>query len=301
MSTTCQVCGKPINAANPPFCPNCGVKIFTAREKFFLDVKKSFFDAPCSLLFKSEKESIGLPPLELREHVGGDGAFTEIGYRFLHHFKTLGNLKAHETVLDVGCGSGRIAIPLTAYISRNATYEGFDLDNRCIQWCTDNITSRYPNFHFQHIDIFNKYYNPDGKISPDTFTFPYNSETFDFVNMTSVFTHMLPQDMDRYFAEVSRVLKKGGRCLITYFLVTPESLENIAQKKSNLNFFDCGEGYYSLVRDMPEQVIAFEERYIRKLYAKNGLSINDPIHYGSWCGREKATDFQDIVIASKQQ
>jgi hypothetical protein len=105
--------------------------------------------------------------------------------------------------------------------------------------------------------------------------------------------------MGQYFSEISRVQKKGGRCLATYFLINPESEQYIAQGKSNLDFFEVGEGYFSTVTDIPERVIAQREDLVRYLYKKYGLSVIEPIHYGSWCGRQRTVDFQDIVIAEK--
>lgn len=80
-----------------------------------------------------------------------------------------------------------------------------------------NITPKYPNFNFQLADIYNKMYNPQGKYKASDYKFPYANETFDFVFLTSVFTHLLPQDMERYLSEIARVLKKNGRCFITFF------------------------------------------------------------------------------------
>jgi len=85
-----------------------------------------------------------------------------------------------------------------------------------IDWCRRKISSKYPNFHFQFADIFNGVYNPKGKIKPVEYKFPYENESFDFVFVKSVFTHMLPQDMEHYFSEIARVLRKDGRCLITF-------------------------------------------------------------------------------------
>jgi len=131
--------------------------------------------------------------------------------------------------------------------------------------------------------------------------FPYESDTFDFIYLTSIFTHMLPKDMEQYFSEISRVLKKGGHCLITYFIMNDESLEYTKQQKSNIIFFDSGKGYYSPVKDVPEQAIAFQEKFIRELYTSYGLFFKEPVYYGSWCGRQEAVDFQDMVIVTKQQ
>jgi SAM-dependent methyltransferase len=239
-----------------------------------------------------------LPPPKLRDHVG-DGDFIALGDYFLDHFRTIGNLQPHETVLDVGCGSGRMARPLTMFLSRNARYEGFDVDKSCIEWCQENIAPRYPNFHFQRVDIYNKFYNPTGTIMPEKFEFPYEPDTFDFIFLTSIFTHMLPKDMERYFSEIVRVLKKGGRCFITYFIINEVSLECIRQKKSIINFINSRQGYYSPVKDVPEKVLAYDEKYLRALYPKYGLTIREPIYYAKWSGRDTGIEGQDIIIAIK--
>ena len=299
MKVFCSLCGNSLKTSRTPFCPNCGTRIFTPTQKMFVSIKGKLFDKIRTQVIKTEKESVLLPPEKLRNHVGGEGAFHEIGNRFLDHFKLFGKLKPYEAILDVGCGCGRMAIPLIKHLDKKGCYEGFDVDNKCITWCIENITSLYPNFHFQHVDVNNKFYNPEGKFNPENFVFPYDSDSFDFVYLSSVFTHMLPQHMEQYFSEISRVLKKGGRCFITYFLINPESIELINQKKSYIEFFEINKGIYSTDKEVPEQVIAFDEDLIRKFYTKNGLSVKTPFYYGSWCGRKKCIDFQDIVIAIK--
>jgi len=49
----------------------------------------------------------GLPTPDEREFVGG-GEFEAIGQEFLGHFTTLGGLQSSDTVLDMGCGIGRV-------------------------------------------------------------------------------------------------------------------------------------------------------------------------------------------------
>jgi len=123
-----------------------------------------------------------------------------------------------------------MAIPLTKYLSEGS-YEGIDIIPYHINWCKKNIMSRYPNFRFQMADVFNKLYNPKGKYKPSEYEFPYQDEDFDFVFLTSVFTHMLPKDMENYFSQIARVLRKKGRCLITFFLLNKESLRLIEMVK----------------------------------------------------------------------
>ncbi len=140
----------------------------------------------------------------------GAGDFKEIGGEFLQYFIELGELKPNGKVLDVGCGIGRMAVPLTNYLTDGGTYEGFDIVADGINWCRKEISPKYPNFHFQSADIYNKEYNPKGKYKASEYKFPYGDESFDFVFLTSVFTHTLPNDMENYFSEIARVLKRGG-------------------------------------------------------------------------------------------
>lgn len=239
------------------------------------------------------------PPRRIRRFVG-DGDFRKIGEEFLQYFIELGRLKPNERVLDVGCGIGRMAVPLTRYLDKRGSYEGFDIVADGINWCRKKITPKYPNFHFQLVDIHN-IYNPKGKRNASEYKFPYENESFDFIFLTSVFTHMLPQGMENYFSEIARILKKDGRCLITFFLLNTESLKLIDAKLSLLNFKYKFEGYRTIDKSAPESAISYDERFIRVLYKKYGLNIVGPIHYGLWCGRKKFLSYQDIVIAVKNQ
>lgn len=127
----------------------------------------------------------------------------------------------------MGCGIGRKTIPLTKYLDKTGRYEGFDIIKTEVDLCKKRISTKYPNFHFQRVDIFNECYNPKGKYKASEFKFPFENEFFDFVVLGSIFTHMLPEDIENYLSEIARVLKKGGRFLITFFLLNKESLELI--------------------------------------------------------------------------
>jgi ubiquinone/menaquinone biosynthesis C-methylase UbiE len=243
-----------------------------------------------------------IPPSYIRTLVGpfsNADSYTAVGKDFFKYFKDLCGLKPNEDVLDVGCGCGRMAAPLTKYLNRSSTYEGFDVVPVMFKWCVTNISSKYQNFHFQLADIYNKRYNPKGQFKASEYRFPYQDESFDFVFLTSVFTHMLPQDMENYFSEVSRVLKKGQRCLITYFLLNAQSLALIEAKLSTLDFKHVFGNYRTISKATPETAIAYAEEYIRALYEKFGLAIVNPIQYGSWCGREDFLSYQDIIVAVK--
>ena len=249
-------------------------------------------------LLKDDYKKV-LPPKRMTSLVG-DGDFKEIGKGLLHTLIETAGLKPNERVLDVGCGIGRVAIPLMDYMKGYGCYEGFDIVPHEIKWCQKNISSRYSNFHFQLADIYNGVYNPSGKYKASNFKFPYKDESFDLVFLTSVFTHMLTEDMENYLSEIVRVLRKGGRCFITYFLLNAETIRLMEQKQSIFDFKLERDGCcYAHDLDIPEHAIAYEEGFIRELYIKNSLILIEPIYYGSWRNGKKSQPFQDFIIAKK--
>jgi len=241
-----------------------------------------------------------IPPTRLMFDGPMDVAtFKTNGEEFLNHFRTLGELQPHECVLDVGCGIGRKAIPLTRYLNGNGRYEGFDIVKVGIDWCKQVISTKHHNFHFQLADVFNKLYNPNGRHRASEYRFPFADESFDLVIVTSVFTHMLSEDMENYFSEIARVLKVNGRCFITFLLSNKESFELVNAKMSTLGFVYATEKYRAAHDRLHERAVCYEEAYVLSLYEKYRLKINQPIHYGSWCGRQVFLDYQDIILARK--
>lgn len=258
---------------------------------------KKIYYIPVDLLDRLTQKDTMIPPRSMI--FIGHGDFLKIGEGFKKHFIELGNLQPNDCVLDVGCGIGRMAIPLTNYLSKEGEYWGFDIVKTGIDWCEEHITPKHNNFHFVHSDIYNKQYNPNGKIRAQDYQFPFESEFFDFVFLTSVFTHMLPPDVENYIGEIARVLKVGGKCMITFFLLNEESTNLIHSGNSALDFRykigDC----LTTDKNTPEDAIAYDEELVKGLFDKHGLGIARPIYYGSWCNREKFFTYQDLIVAEK--
>lgn len=240
------------------------------------------------------------PPRRLM-NVGSDkftrSDFNEIGRRLFHYLVEIGGLKPSDNVLDVGCGVGRMAIPLTRYLSSEGTYDGFDIVKKSIEYCEKTYTVRFGNFHFHHADIYNGVYNPEGKYLSHQYKFPFADNTFSFLFLTSVFTHMLSIELENYLEEICRVLVPGGRCFITYFLLNEDSERLIRSNKSDIRFMFPIEHGKVAVEQSPEDAVAFDETYIKKIYKKSRLLIAEPIRYGSWSGRADGVGYQDIIVA----
>jgi SAM-dependent methyltransferase len=230
-----------------------------------------------------------VPPRRL--DYAGHSDFVETGDEFLAYFVELGNLQPFHAVLDVGCGMGRMARPLVGYLDSAGSYDGFDVNRDGIGWCRRRY-ARHDNFNFQVADLYNRRYNPRGAHAATEYRFPYEDISFDLVIATSVLTHLLESEAEHYLGEIKRVLKPDGRALITFFLLNDESRRLIAEGKSSLAFLDPDDHVSVLDADLPEEAVAYDERWVRERVAV------DDVRWGSWCGREESTSFQDLVLAT---
>jgi SAM-dependent methyltransferase len=228
----------------------------------------------------------------------GTGDFIAAGNRFLSFFQRYAALQPHHRVLDVGSGIGRMALPLTNYLNEKGSYEGFDIVNSGVQWCRKNITSKYPNFQFRWINLKNDLYSAKGDYAAK-FIFPYEDSGFDLVFLTSVFTHMLPDEVENYMKEISRVLRPGGKCLATFFVFG----DNSGNEKNKPYFsFPIDHGHYRLLNPRVKSAnVAYDHSWLRKKLAEeNQLTICNFIP-GFWRGIQAGdhNDFQDIVVFEK--
>lgn len=240
------------------------------------------------------------PPPDLIEHAqvsGGDFVETgKLGASYLMHL----GLKPHHRVLDPGCGIGRVAIPLTQYLDPDGSYAGFDVVREGIEWCARTITPRYPNFRFEHADVFSADYHPTGKILAKDYRFPYGDDEFDFAYLFSVFTHIEEAGFRQYLSELARVLKPGGTLLATFMLLSDDNIRLIDEAKSHLQpLHDCG-NYRVVSREFPEATVAFREELVEELYHQHALEITE-LRHGNWASQEDpAAGGQDGIIAVKR-
>lgn len=238
------------------------------------------------------------PPRSL--HFIGGGDFDRIGEVFLGYFIKVGGLKGNETVLDIGCGTGRMAIPMMKYLTEPGRYHGFDISQKAIAWCQRAITSRKPNFNFYYANIYNKEYNSRGKVSAAEYRFPCEDDSVDFAFATSVFTHMRRAEVEHYLVELKRTLNSSsGRAMVSFFILDAENKRLVKEGRSVYDFaHDLGD-CLTVDPHTPERATAYTLEDLKTMLLKAGLKIQEPILYGSWSGRESMLDAQDVVIVTK--
>ena len=124
------------------------------------------------------------------------GEFDAIGIverEILIHF----GLQPEGSVVDVGCGSGRLSKPLAAYL--RGRYLGIDIVPELVEHAR-TITGR-----------------PDWQFSVATgLEIPESSNRADIVCFFSVFTHLLHEQSYLYLRDARRVLKPGGRVVFSF-------------------------------------------------------------------------------------
>lgn len=208
-----------------------------------------------------------------------------------------GKLQPEGAILDVGCGIGRLARPLTGYLSAKGSYDGFDVVPDGINWCSKNISSRFPNFHFTYVPLRNDLYNLSTKEQASNFTFPYADDSFNLVVLTSVFTHMQYDEVQHYLKQIKRVLKPGGICLATFFVIDAETHAAISGRTDVMQFDFEYDTYYLHDKQVKDANIAFKHDALELMVKTAGLEFTQ-WHKGWWRGTDKQSslNYQDVVI-----
>lgn len=230
----------------------------------------------------------------------GSGDFIQSGNALVELCIKQAGLTPQSNVLDVGCGIGRLAVPLTRFMDGKGNYNGFDVVPDGIEWCTKNITPKHPNFVFKFIPLRNDLYNLDTEKKAGNFVFPYADNSVDLVVLTSVFTHMQHNEVANYLVQIQRVLKPKGKCLATFFIID-EATRTIIQTRPEVMQFDYEfDTYYLHDSKVKDANIAFKYDALQNMIANAGLIVNT-INKGWWRGTAKqdSFNFQDVVILEK--
>jgi SAM-dependent methyltransferase len=247
-----------------------------------------------------EATQIPLPPIDFIRLIGSHepSDFESIGQHVFELIRDRCNLNPTDHVLDIGSGCGRVAIPLSQYLT-TGKYDGFDIVEPMVVWCNDNISSRFSNFEFKYANLSNTLYSKDGQ-NAGNYEFPYADRKFDVAFATSVFTHLMPESASQYAREVARVLKADGRALLTFYILNDESREQLAAGEPIIPFPYHRDGYYLQDDKNPEAVIAFDESVARKLLESANLEIINLSH-GFWRKKGGWTYQDAFLVRPKDQ
>lgn len=176
-----------------------------------------------------------------------------------------------ESVLDFGCGCGRV---LRYWEGHSGFVAGSDQDAGAIDWCRTNL-------RFARCER--------NELAPPL---PFEDASFDLVYALSVFTHLTADLQTEWRDELARVLRPGGRLLLTThgrsYLPRLDDVERAAFDRGDLVVRWSGLAGSNLCSAY------HPERYLRETLA-HGLTFVELEEEGA-----RGNPTQDVVLLRKE-
>ncbi len=216
--------------------------------------------------------------------------------------------KENNTILDVGCGTGLLGIAGEPFLGQDGSYVGMDVIRKDIDFCRGHYPSSI--FRFIHLDVNNPTYAPSQGNKKRRW--PLESCSSDLVTALSVWTHLNEEDALFYFEEVGRVLRPGGKAIITLFLLD-DAYEKSLDMRSESEGRYHGTSQVKWIFDqpaygsdawrhprwagVPEDAMGITQVGLDRLISRAEVRLVE--HYrGNW-KEEPGVFFQDVLVFQK--
>ncbi|QXD22933.1 class I SAM-dependent methyltransferase [Opitutia bacterium ISCC 51] len=152
------------------------------------------YSASYNKFFKKLKKNKGSKNKVYSDAVGGD--YEEMGYIQMQLLKMIG-IQPDQRIVDVGCGSGRLAHQLAK--NGFSDYTGFDVVPDLLSFAKSQCSKS--SFKFKKIE--------------DTHI-PLPENSVDLVCFFSVFTHLFHEDSYKYLISAKSILKETGKIAFSF-------------------------------------------------------------------------------------
>lgn len=243
---------------------------------------------------------------------GGKYAYAEWAY-VIGVFQTLlyGHMPKPEgnDVLDIGCGTGLLGIASKPFVGAGGSYTGLDVGRRDVAFCQRHYRG-WDGYSFVHVPAANAAYAPEQAGARPGWPIPDAST--DVATALSVWTHLGEADALFYFEELARVLRPGGKAVVTFFILDEAYRASLSQRgpqegrfhstQQDLWVFDrpayASEDWFTTAwAGVPEHATAVTERGLSRLMEASGLELVER-HAGTW-KEQPGLYFQDVLVFQK--
>jgi len=216
--------------------------------------------------------------------------------------------KTGNKILDIGCGTGLLGIASEPFISDGGIYTGIDVMIKDINYCKANF--KVDNYKFLHLDVANPTYANSQSSVLRSWAIERGSQ--DLVTALSVWTHLNEKDATFYFKEIARVLKKGGKSIVTFFYLDDKYQQSLSKRSDatgrfhstnqnewvfDIKAYDSVNWFTTRLAKNPEDVIGVNEAGMETLLKKSGLKLLQ-YYPGNW-KEIPGVFFQDVLIFEK--
>lgn len=247
---------------------------------------------------------------QVRERRGGKRSYAEWAH-VIGIFQTLmfiySRANSAQTIVDLGSGTGILAIAAEPLVCAGGRYVGLDVNPVDIAFCKQHYPS--PPFEFHHMPAHNAAY---AAAQSGQKHWPVVDNCADLVTALSVWSHLNEADALFYMHDAYRVLRPGGKAIITGFILDETyeaSLESRTDEmgtyhssaKSMWIFdrpaYNSNNWFSTRWAEIPEKAIAFNKVGLERMMRESGLKVL-ALHPGCW-KENPGIFFQDILILQK--
>ena len=178
------------------------------------------------------------------------------------------SIEENEKVLNIGAGNGYLEEAVSNRLGRNVDWTGTDITEETFK----KLQKRFSNYSFKKAIITK---------------LPFKDEIFDTVCLLEVLEHIAPSETLLVLKEINRVLKNGGRIIISVPL--NESLEAMMPNNPNSHLREysiellefelktCG-----FAVQQKKTLSAFANFYNLKNFVNNILRMREPNNVIIW-------------------
>lgn len=216
------------------------------------------------------------------------------------------NLASSESILDMGCGCGRIAAALTQYVDRETRYLGIDIVPGLIDFARTFITPRFPSFHFALLNESNTSYDSwrrkGDNIGIANLAEAVPAQSIDLAISVSLFTHLDFAPALAMLTSIRNGLKNDGRVFMTVFVLDASARDGVAAGQTAFSFKQRTPSgkLFAERSDDPTFAVAYDDGLLDELIRSAGFQLERHVR-GYWSIGGTGETFQDALILRRPE